>query len=93
LPNQRREVAVKRATRVCAFVAVIAGIALVPPAALAEAEGIWSRWASGVTKREIKAEIPFVVLFSLPPMIVITPFWLVQVAVEKMGGEDDATEE
>ena len=82
----------KRTGIVRAIAAVIAALALLaaaPQAALAEDQGIWSQWAEEVTDRETKAEIPFAVLFTLPAMIVITPFWCAQKALTKMKSDDD----
>ena len=81
----------KRTDVVRAIAATIAALTLfaaVPQAALAEKEGIWGQWADEVTDRQTKAEIPFAILFTLPAMIVITPFWWVQAAMEKMSGDD-----
>jgi hypothetical protein len=73
---------------IAAVIAALALLAAAPQAALAEDQGIWSQWAEEVTDRETKAEIPFAVLFTLPAMIVITPFWWVQKAMAKMKGDD-----
>jgi len=62
----------------------------VPTAAFAEDAGFWSVWVRSAWKREGKFEIPFAVLFTIPPMIICKPVWLVNVAVAKMkGGADD----
>jgi len=71
-----------------ATIALVALLAAVPPAALAEGDGIWSQWASEVTNRNSKVEAAFAVVFSLPAMIVITPFWWVELAMEKLSGDD-----
>jgi hypothetical protein len=73
---------------IAAGIAALALLAALPQAALAEQEGIWSQWADEVTDRATKAEIPFAVLFTIPAMIVITPFWWAQKALDKMRGDD-----
>ena len=73
---------------VAAAIATLALVAAVPQAALAEDRGIWGQWADEVADRATKAEIPFAVLFTLPAMIVITPFWWIQRAMDKMKGDD-----
>lgn len=78
----------KMGRAIAATIAMVALLAAAPSTALAEGEGIWSQWASEVTDRESKAEVPFAILFSIPPMIVITPFWLVKVAMEETKTED-----
>jgi hypothetical protein len=84
---KRKKTGIARA--IAASIAALALLAAAPQAALAEMEGIWGRWADEVIHRPTKAEIPFAILFSLPAMIVITPFWWVQAAMDKMRGEDE----
>jgi len=63
--------------RLAALIACFALVAAIPQTALAdEEEGLWSDWWNHVADRESKAEIPFAILFTLPPMLVVTPFWL-----------------
>ena len=76
------------ARAIAALIAALALFAAAPQAALAEKEGIWGQWAEEVTDRATKAEIPFAVLFTLPAMIVITPFWWAQAALDKIRGKD-----
>jgi hypothetical protein len=75
------------ATRAIAtLIATLALVAAVPKAALAESENLWKIWATEVTDRSVY-EMPFAILFSLPAMIVTTPFWLGNVALEKLKGD------
>lgn len=62
-------------------------LALATPAAAADAN-IWGRWANAVVDREYKAEVPFAILVSLPGMLVITPFWLAQEAIDAASSDD-----
>jgi hypothetical protein len=62
-----------RATAVAAAVCMLVVVA--PQTSVAKVDNLWSVWASEVTDRS-KAEIPFVILTSLPAMLVSTPFWL-----------------
>jgi hypothetical protein len=71
------------------LLAIQIGLLAVAPSALAEDGNIWSRWAERATDREIKAEVPFVILVTLPAMLVITPIWAVQKAIEAIGDEDE----
>jgi hypothetical protein len=75
------------ATRAIAtLITTLALVAAVPKAALAESENLWKIWATEVTDRSVY-EMPFAILFSLPAMIVTTPFWLGNVALEKLKGD------
>ena len=76
------------ARAVAALITTLALFAAVPQTALAEDQGIWAQWADEVADRPTKGEIPFAVLFTIPAMIVITPFWWVQKALDKMKGDD-----
>ncbi len=78
-----------RSRTVPAAIAVVALLLAVPQTARAEEQGIWSQWASEVLDREYKIEIPLAILVSLPPMIIITPFWLVQKLSEGNGESGD----
>ncbi len=73
---------------IATLIATLALITAVPQAALAEDEAVWSQWIAQVTDRGTVAEIPFAILFTIPAMIVVTPIWLVQVAMDKMRGDD-----
>jgi hypothetical protein len=73
--------------------ALLAGICILvaaPPGASAREkdENLWVRWWEGVTIREDKLEIPFIVLASIPAMLLITPIWLVQLGLEGLSSED-----
>ena len=61
-----------------------------PPSAWAreEDENLWAQWWNAVTDRSIKAEIPFVVLVTIPAMIVVTPVWLAQSALSRLTSKD-----
>jgi len=72
-----------------AAVTILALLGATPGAAFAETPPLWSVWVDQVAKRESKPEIPFAILFSLPPMLVVTPFWLGNLAVDKAKGGDD----
>jgi len=75
--------------RIAAVLVVAIGLATATaPPAKAQDEGLWQRWVEEVTERD-KFEIPFAVLFSLPAMIVTTPFWLAEIAYDKLTEEDE----
>jgi hypothetical protein len=80
---KRTAIARAIATLITVFVLVTA----VPQTALAEEQGIWSQWVEQVADRS-KPEIPIAILVSLPAMILTTPFWLAQLALDKMRGDD-----
>ena len=61
---------------VAVLITIFALVAAAPQIARAEVDPIWGRWWKEVAQRDTKAEIPFAVLFSIPPMILATPFWL-----------------
>ena len=61
---------------VAVLITIFALVAAAPQIARAEVDPFWGRWWKEVADRETKAEIPFAVLFSIPPMILATPFWL-----------------
>ncbi|MEZ4218018.1 MAG: hypothetical protein R3E88_16140 [Myxococcota bacterium] len=67
--------------------AVVAGAA-VAPAPAGAVENIWKRWVRDIDEREYKWEIPLAAVVSIPPMIVVTPFWLGSMAVEAISGDD-----
>jgi hypothetical protein len=76
---------------IAATIAAVILVAATPQAASAEVDNIWTIWASEVTDRQM-AEIPFVILTSLPAMILSTPFWAGVVAVDAYkhrGAEED----
>jgi hypothetical protein len=75
------------ARAIATLITVFVLVAAVPQTALAEEQGIWSQWVAEVADRS-KPEIPIAILFSLPAMIVSTPFWLGQLALDKMRGDD-----
>jgi len=78
----------RRFTRATAVaVTVCALILAAPQSAMAKVDNLWSIWASEVTDRS-KVEIPFVILTSLPAMIVSTPFWLGVWSVDKYKNRD-----
>lgn len=61
--------------------------AAAPVTASAEVENIWQRWTTEVFDRESKWEIPFALIGSVPAMILITPLWAGQLALEAMEGD------
>ena len=61
---------------VAVLITIFALVAAAPQIARAEVDPIWGRWWKEVAQRDTKAEIPFAVLFSIPPMMLATPFWL-----------------
>ncbi len=61
---------------VAVLITIFALVAAAPQIARAEVDPFWGRWWDEVAQRDTKAEIPFAVLFSIPPMIILTPFWL-----------------
>ncbi len=69
------------------LVAALALSAATPQPAIADVENIWGRWTSEVLDRDSKWEIPFALLVSVPAMILVTPIWAVQLALEKWGGD------
>lgn len=75
-------------------VAVCALVVANPQAALAKVDNLWSIWASEVTDRS-KVEIPFVILTSLPAMILSTPFWFGVWSVDKIkhSGDDEESDD
>ena len=75
-------------------VAVCALVVANPQAALAKVDNLWGLWASEVTDRS-KVEIPFVILTSLPAMILSTPFWFGVWSVDKSehSGDDEESDE
>jgi len=67
-----------------ALLVVVLGVAVsAAPAAKAADEDLWQRWVEEVTERD-RFEIPFAILFSLPAMILTTPFWLGELAYDKL---------
>jgi hypothetical protein len=82
-------------TRTAAIVtAVCALVVATPQTALAEVDNIWGIWAKEVTDRS-KVEVPFVILTSLPAMLVSTPFWFGVWSVDKIkhSGDDEESED
>lgn len=75
-------------------VAVCALVVANPQAALAKVDNLWGLWASEVTDRS-KVEIPFVILTSLPAMILSTPFWFGVWSVDKIkhSGDDEESDD
>ena len=61
---------------VAVLITIFALVAAAPQIARAEVEPYWGRWWEEVAQRDTKAEIPFAVLFSIVPMVIITPIWL-----------------
>jgi len=61
---------------VAVLITIFALVAAAPQIARAEVDPLWGRWWEEVAQRETKAEIPFAVLFSILPMVIMTPFWL-----------------
>ena len=61
---------------VAVLITIFALVAAAPQIARAEVDPFWGRWWKEVAQRDTKAEIPFAVLFSIPPMMLATPFWL-----------------
>jgi len=74
--------------------AACALVVATPQTALAKVDNLWSVWASEVTDRS-KVEIPFVILTSLPAMIISTPFWFGVWSVDKIkhSGDDEESED
>ena len=70
-------------------VAACALVVATPQTALAEVDNLWGVWAQEVTNRSM-VEVPFVILVSLPVMLVSTPFWFGVWSVDKIkhAGED-----
>ena len=78
-----------RSSRIAASLAtaVLLTTAL-PLTASAEVENIWSRWTSEVLDRDAKWEIPFAVIGSIPAMVLITPIWAGQLALQAIDGDE-----
>ena len=70
------------------LVAALALTAATPQPAFAEVENIWSRWTSEVLDRDSKWEIPLALIASVPAMLLITPVWAGQLALDAWGGDD-----
>jgi len=69
-------------------VAILGLVTAAPQAALAaDVENIWARWFAEVTDRE-GPEIPFAILFSLPAMILSTPFWVGAVTLKALKNDE-----
>ena len=77
------------ARAIATLVAAVVLVAGVPQTALAEEENPWSQWWSEVADRGTVAEIPLAIIFSIPAMICITSFWLGQLALDKIRGDDE----
>lgn len=83
--SRKRAVVVRS---LAAALALLLTLTAAAPAALArEKENPWKLWVEDLGDRESKIEIPFLVLVSIAPMIVITPIWLGQLALGAMEGE------
>jgi hypothetical protein len=85
----------RRFTRAAAIAAgVCALIVATPQTALAKVDNLWGIWAKEVTDRSM-VEVPFVILTSLPAMLLSTPFWFGVWSVDKIknAGDDDEAEE
>jgi hypothetical protein len=52
-------------------------------------KNLWAQWWKGATHREYKVEIPFIILVSVPAMLIITPIWLVQRGYARLSSEED----
>ena len=79
------------ARTIAAAMAITVLLAAVPQTALAQDEGVGGEGTAQCTDRATKAEIPIAILFTFPIMVILTPFWLTQVAGAKMrGGEDES---
>jgi hypothetical protein len=78
----------QRSFRLTAALAVCALLSWATPPA-ASADEFWGLWASEVAQRAWW-EMPFVIVFSLPPMVVTTPFWATTKAVSAMGGPTES---
>jgi len=74
--------------RLVAVVIALLALVAAPQAALAERDDPWSVWAREVTQRSAY-EVPLAVLASIPCMLVITPFWLGQLAYDRIAGDDE----
>ena len=68
------------ATAVAAAVCMLAVVT--PQTAMAKVDNLWSVWAKEVTDRS-KVEVPFVILASLPAMLISTPFWFGVWSIDK----------
>jgi hypothetical protein len=79
------------ASRIIATVlaALVATVAIAPNAWAGEVDNPWSRWVEGLGEREQPYMTPLVVIVSLPAMLVITPFWLGQLAIASVKGNGD----
>jgi hypothetical protein len=82
----RKRVSIARLLAAC--IAALTLIAALPQAALAEEEKLWTRWAEEVTDRDT-LEIPFAILFSLPAMLMTTPFYWGILALDAMDDDGD----
>jgi len=82
-------------THVAAIAAIVAALVVaIPRPALARVDNLWGVWASEVTNRS-KIELPFVILASLPAMIISTPFWFGVWSLDRLKhpGHDAAEDE
>ena len=70
-------------------IAVCVTTAATPTTASAEVENVWSIWAERVLDREHKVEIPLAILASIPAMLMITPIWAGQVALDAWTSDDE----
>lgn len=84
--HPRRDLVKRAAAIVCTTIAVWA---VVPPAV--HADEFWGLWGREVVKRTWW-EMPFAIVFSLPAMVVTTPFWAGTKAVGALQGDGDDEE-
>lgn len=84
MPSKRPSIA----RSLAAGIAIFGLLAALPQAALAADDGLWARWADEVTDRENVWEIPLAVIFSLPAMLVSTPFYWGNLALDALGDDD-----
>ena len=73
---------------VAVLITIFALVAAAPQIARAEVEPYWGRWWEEVAQRETKAEIPYAVLFTIVPMIIITPLWLGMKAYSSLSDDE-----
>jgi hypothetical protein len=71
-----------------ATAAILVLFAALPPAALAAQPNPWKVWWTDLGDRETKIEIPILAIVSIGPMILVTPIWLGQLALDAMGSDE-----
>lgn len=72
--------------------AVFMLVVATPQAAVAAVDNIWAVWVREVTNRS-KVEVPFVILTSLPAMLISTPFWFGLWSVDKIKSAGDSEDD